>query len=53
MNNKKIVAIESLTVAGITKGNRYDVIEKSDRFVKIVLDNGKIGIRHIGAFDME
>lgn len=53
MNDRKMVAIANLTVAGITKGNRYDVIEKADRFIKIVLDNGKIGIRHIGAFDME
>lgn len=51
MKDKKIVSVANLTVAGITRGNRYDVIEKSDRFIKIVLDNGKLGVRHIKAFD--
>lgn len=51
MKDKKMVAVANLTVAGITRGNRYDVIEKSDRFIKIVLDNGKIGVRHIKAFN--
>lgn len=52
MRDKKIVAIANLTVAGITRGNFYDVIEKSDRFIKIVLDNGKVGVRHIKAFEI-
>lgn len=45
-------AIFDLTVAGITRGKQYDVIDKSDKFIKIVLDDGKIGIRHINAFDI-
>lgn len=51
MENKKIIAVVNLTVEGIIRGNRYDVIEKSDRFIKIVLDNGKVGVRNIKAFD--
>lgn len=52
MRNKKMIAIANLSVAGITKGNRYDVIAKADKFVKIVLDNGKVGLRHMKAFDL-
>lgn len=48
----KRIAIANLTVAGITRGRRYDVIDESDRFIKIVLDNGKIGVRAIKAFDI-
>lgn len=47
-----MTVVANLTVAGITRGKRYDVIDKPDRFIKIVLDNGKIGIRHIKAFDV-
>ncbi len=52
MYNKKNIAIANLTVAGITKGNQYDIIERSNNFIKIILDNGKIGIRHIKAFNI-
>ncbi len=52
MYNKKNIAIANLTVAGITKGNHYDIIERSNNFIKIILDNGKIGIRHIKAFNI-
>lgn len=47
-----MTVVANLTVAGITRGKHYDVIDKSDRFIKIALDNGKIGIRHINAFDV-
>lgn len=47
-----MTVIANLTVAGITRGKHYDVIDKTDRFIKIVLDNGKIGVRHINAFDI-
>jgi len=47
-----MVVIANLTVAGIIRGKQYDVIDKSDRFIKIVLDDGKIGVRHIKAFDI-
>lgn len=50
---KKMIAIATLSVAGITKGDRYDVIERDGNFIKIVLDDGRIGFRHIGAFDIE
>lgn len=39
-----MTVVANLTVAGITRGKYYDVIDKSDRFIKIVLDNGKIGV---------
>lgn len=47
-----MTVVANLTVAGITKGKWYDVIDKSDRFIKIVLDDGRIGVRHIKAFDV-
>lgn len=47
-----MTVVANLTVVGITRGKQYDVIDKSDRFVKIVLDDVKIGVRHIKAFDI-
>lgn len=47
-----MTVVSKLTVAGITRGKHYDVIDISDRFIKIVLDDGKIGMRHIKAFDV-
>lgn len=48
----KKIAIANLTLAGTTRGKRYDVIGESDRFIKIILDDGKIGIRIIKAFNI-
>lgn len=47
-----MTVVANLTVAGITKGKYYDVIDKVENFIKIVLDNGTIGVRHIKAFDI-
>lgn len=47
-----MTVVANLTAAGITKGKRYDVIDKSERFIKIVLDNGKIGVCLFKAFDI-
>lgn len=41
-----------LTSTGMTRGKRYDVICESDHFYKIVLDSGKVGVRHKHAFDI-
>lgn len=51
MSDKKIVAVANLSVAGITRGNSYDVLDKSIRFIKIVSNNEKVGVRHIKVFD--
>lgn len=47
-----MVVEANLSVVGITRGKRYDVIDKSNNLIKTVLDDGKIGIRHIGAFNV-
>jgi len=43
-----MVVEAKFTTAGMTKGKRYDVIEekKTINGYKIVLDNGKIAVRH-------
>lgn len=45
--NKSMIIEAKFTAAGMTRGKRYDVIDLiNDRYYKIVLDGGIIGIRH-------
>lgn len=49
---KKKVVEAKYTTAGMTRGNKYDVIEenKSINTYKIVLDDGTVGYRHKCSF---
>lgn len=50
--------IAKLTAAGMTAGKKYDVIKQDgdmfikNRLVKIVLDDGTVGLRLFSAFDV-
>ena len=48
-----MVVIAKYTTCGMTRGKKYDVIEKGERCYKIVLDDGSIAYRFKKAFDVE
>lgn len=45
-----MIAIAKLTVAGITKDQRYLVLGSQGNFIKIRLNDQRIGLRHKKAF---
>lgn len=47
-----MTAIATLTVAGVTRGTRYRVLGMSGGLIRIMLDDGTIGLRHIKAFNL-
>lgn len=45
-----MIAVAKLTVAGITKDQRYPVLGVHKHFIKIRLNDQNIGLRHEKAF---
>lgn len=42
-----------LDMEGITKGRHYNIIERDGNFIRIILDDGRIGFFHVGAFEIQ
>lgn len=47
-----MIVMAKISLFGVKEGRCYSVIDKSDGFIKIILDNGKTGICNISAFDI-
>ena len=47
-----IVVKSLISDKGLTIGKRYKVIDSYNDHIKIILDNGKVGIRNINDFEV-
>lgn len=42
-----------LDMEGITKGRHYNIIKRDGNFIQIILDDGRTGFFHVGAFEIQ